>query len=544
MAGRSNPTDGSQLVAGDRDAINCDFCHRAVDPVYKPGVSPTADQAVLSALMMPAHSQSNGQYVIDPDTRRRGPYSDPVTPHAWLQSPFHRSSDWCGTCHDVSNPVFNRVSGADYAAGPLDARADSVVSTKLFPLERTYSEWKASAYPAGVYQPEFAGVKPDGIVSNCLDCHMADVSGKGCDDPAAPTRSDLGFHDMSGGNAWMPRVLKTMWPGEVDVTALEASALRAESMLARAATLDVVMEPAGDSVQAVITVTNRTGHKLPTGYPEGRRMWLHVVARDGLGNQVYESGAYNAATGDLSHDADVRIYETKLGITKGLGDAIGLPHGASFHFALNESVYKDNRIPPQGFTNAAFDLFGGRPVGEGGVVPLYADGQHWDVATYGLPPSARTVVATLYYQTMSREYVEFLRDQNTTNAAGTNLYDLWTANGRAAPVLMVRDSTVGAPVAVGDAPVARLSLRALTNPSRGDVRLAVELPRAGVVRYEVIDARGRTRAAREVRFASAGVNHLTWDGRDDAGRATEPGTFWVVVHAGGEKAVRQVVRLH
>ena len=542
MAGRSNPTNGSQLVAGDRDAINCDFCHRAVDPVYKPGVSPTADQAVLSALMMPAHSQSNGQYVIDPDTRRRGPYGDPVTPHAWLQSPFHRSSDWCGTCHDVSNPVFNRVSGADYAAGPLDARADSVVSTKLFPLERTYSEWKASAFPAGLYQPEFAGVKPDGIVSNCLDCHLADVSGKGCNDPAAPTRSNLGFHDMTGGNAWMPRVLKTMWPGEVDVNALEASALRATSMLQRAATLDVVMEPAGDSLRAVVTVTNRSGHKLPSGYPEGRRMWLHVVARDGPGNQVYESGAYDPATGELSHDADVRIYETKLGITKGLGEAIGLPHGASFHFALNESVYKDNRIPPQGFTNSAFDLFGGRPV-ENGVTSRYADGQHWDVTTYPLPPSARTVVATLYYQTMSREYVEFLRDQNTTNTAGTNLYNLWTANGRCAPVLMVRDSTLGAPVAVDDRPIGRLAVRALTNPSRGDVRLAVELPRAGAVRYDVVDARGRTRARREAAFLAAGRGQITWDGRDDTGRATEPGTFWIVVRAGGETAIRQVVRL-
>ena len=28
--------------------------------------------------MLPAHSQSNGQYVLDPDGRRRGPYGDPV----------------------------------------------------------------------------------------------------------------------------------------------------------------------------------------------------------------------------------------------------------------------------------------------------------------------------------------------------------------------------------------------------------------------------------------------------------------------------------
>ena len=36
--------------------------------------------------------------------------------------------------------------------------------------------------------PEFAGNKPSGIVSTCQDCHMRDVLGKGCNDPAAPTR--------------------------------------------------------------------------------------------------------------------------------------------------------------------------------------------------------------------------------------------------------------------------------------------------------------------------------------------------------------------
>ena len=46
MLGRSNPTDGSQLQALDRDGVACDFCHRDLDPVYKAGVSPVEDQAV------------------------------------------------------------------------------------------------------------------------------------------------------------------------------------------------------------------------------------------------------------------------------------------------------------------------------------------------------------------------------------------------------------------------------------------------------------------------------------------------------------------
>ena len=41
---------------------------------------------------------------------------------------------------------------------------------------------------------------------------------------------------------------------------------------------------------------NLAGHKLITGYPEGRRMWLHVVARDGDDATVFESGAYDVDT--------------------------------------------------------------------------------------------------------------------------------------------------------------------------------------------------------------------------------------------------------
>ena len=71
-------------------------------------------------------------------------------------------------------------------------------------------------------------------------------------------------------------------------------------------------------------------------------------------------------------------------------------------------------------------MFGGAPVDPDhpGPGPRYADGQNWDAAVYGLPASTRSVSATLYYQTISKEYVEFLRDENTTNAAGQQLFDV------------------------------------------------------------------------------------------------------------------------
>jgi hypothetical protein len=182
------------------------------------GISPVEDAAVLAAL--PAGDRPTGvhggQYVDDPNVRKRGPYADANPPHAKLASSFHRSSDLCATCHDLSNPVYVRAGDDDYVPGAFNNAPGMVASDTHMPIERTFSEWAASSFPSGVYAPEFAGAKPDGVVSTCQDCHMADVVGKGCSSGSTPVRSDLGFHDFTGGNAWMPGVIAALYPAETD----------------------------------------------------------------------------------------------------------------------------------------------------------------------------------------------------------------------------------------------------------------------------------------------------------------------------------------
>ena len=546
LGGRSQPTSGANISTLGRDGVTCDFCHRMVDPIYKPGVSPAEDQTVLAG-MLPAHvptSRSNGQYVVDANTRRRGPFTDPATPHAFVASPFHSSSDLCATCHEVSNPVFARAHGSKYVAGPFNTPADSISSATLMPLERTYSEWKNSAFPTGVFAPQFAGNIPDGTVRSCQDCHMRDVTGQGCDYGTPPVRSNLPMHDMMGGNAWAGGVIASMFPNEVDAAALAAGAARAVSMLQKAATVDVRVLPQGDSLRATVVVTNHTGHKLPTGYPEGRRMWIHLVAKDGAGNVVYQSGVYNASTGVLTRDAKARIYEAELGLSPAFATQLGLPAGPSFHFALNDTLYKDNRIPPAGFTNAAYDVFGGAPVDLEGPTPRYADNQNWDIATYTLPAAAASVVATLYYQTTSKEYVEFLKSENTTNAAGQTLQTAWTSNGRAAPVVMASDSTRTQVLSVTDSALPRtVALRALANPFRGPLNLMLSLPRSASVRFEIIDVAGRVVRRMTPQRVAAGEQRLSWDGRDADGHAAHPGAYWASVWVDDQRLVKNVVSL-
>src|SRR5689334_10118204 len=43
LEGHSTPADGSAITPADRAGVHCAFCHRLVDPVYKPNLSPVED---------------------------------------------------------------------------------------------------------------------------------------------------------------------------------------------------------------------------------------------------------------------------------------------------------------------------------------------------------------------------------------------------------------------------------------------------------------------------------------------------------------------
>jgi len=538
--GRSVDTSGGLLTAKDRHGVQCDFCHREVDHNYVPGVSPAADEAVLAAIDPLPLRYANGQFINDPAPLRRGPYADAQAPHAFVESPLHRSGNMCGVCHDVSNPVFVEIGPQDYAPTPFDAAHPDFNPRSMFPIERTYSEWERSEYAAtGVYAPQFAGVKPDGMVSTCQDCHMHDVIGRG--EVAGPRRDDLGLHDLMGGNHFVPDIIATFFPDEVSTVQLQAAKGRAIGMLQKAATLEATPEPFGLTVRVI----NETGHKLPSGYPEGRRIWLNVQAFDAGGTKVFESGAYDLATATLSHDAQAKIYEVHPGLSPALAGALGLPAGESFHFVLNDTIYADNRIPPRGFTNAAFGEAQSPPVAH-----TYADGQYWDETPYHLPTTATTAVVTLNYQSTSREYIEFLRDENRTNSAGQSLYDAWTAQGKAGPIAMATTQvnvqvTEQDMVDEGGAPLPpefRLEENR-PNPFEGGTVFAYALPARAHVAFTVHDASGRRVKTLVDRVEKAGRYHLAWDGCDDRGTRLPAGVYFARCRADENESQRRIVLL-
>jgi hypothetical protein len=334
----------------------------------------------------------------------------------------------------------------------------------------------------------------------------------------------------------------------VDAAQLAAGIDRARYMLQNAAAFDVSLEAVADSFEAVVTVTNRTGHKLPTGYPEGRRMWIHVEARDITGAVVYSSGRYDVQAADLIPDPDARIYEVRLGLSPQFAAQLGKETGPSYHLALADTIFKDTRIPPEGFTNAAYAMFGGKPIDSSVPEPRYPDGQNWDQARYALPPQTWAVFANLYYQTTSKEHVEFLRDANTTDDQGEEFYALWEQFGKSTPELMAADTVYLDPSSVGD-PIAEdpgdgVVLRPGQNPALGTASIVLDLAQPREVRAEVFDLSGRRRATVFSGTLAMGPHTVIWNGRDDEGRDAGSGIFFIRVTGKGITPLTQrIVRL-
>ena len=442
LQGRSVPTDGSAMLEADKSGVSCDLCHRLVDPIFNEQQNPAEDENILASLEIAPLDYANGMFVVDPGGTRRGPFSDADSGHPVLVSPFHREAALCGTCHDVNNPAFEKDDEGNYVPNEFDAPASSYSSNKILPVERTFSEWLNSAYnsPEGVYDPVLGGNKT--FVSTCQDCHMKDVTGYGCNFGNPPLRDDLPLHDMTGGSTWLAGLIGQIHPDIVDEEAMQDGIARARKMLRNAAKLEAEQQ----ENKLEVTVTNHTGHKLPTGYPEGRRIWINVKFYDESMNLLSESCEYDSITGELKHDEEAKIYEVKPGLDSVTAPLTGDNEGPSFHFVLNNKVFKDNRIPPIGFTNSAYEDFGGAP-----VEYSYEDGQYWDSSYYSIPKNSASAKITLYYQSTSKEFIEFLRDENKTDTLGQEIYDLWNENGKCPPEEMASiQVTITPPPTPGD----------------------------------------------------------------------------------------------
>jgi hypothetical protein len=270
---------------------------------------------------------ASGQFFISPDAAKRASFADAEARHQMFYSRFHKSKYMCATCHDVSNPILANL-GAD-PAQPLPTELDSAFS--YFHVERTFSEFMLSAYGqqgGAATNVEFQAQGAPDIThaAKCQDCHMRDVVGPGADLKNAIVRpsqsvehpnSGQPLHDLTGGNAWVSYVLASAVPGAanydafndqqlnqgpavltldltqgegIDPVALLAGVDRAKQQLLLAATIKNLTYDSGTG-DLSFRVQNNGAHKLISGFPEGRRMFVNIKAFSG-GSLIYEVNPY------------------------------------------------------------------------------------------------------------------------------------------------------------------------------------------------------------------------------------------------------------
>jgi len=408
---------------------------------------------------------ATGQYFVSTGSQKRASFADAAARHQMLYSRYHKSKYFCATCHDVSNPVLANL-GQD-GTQPLTTETDSAYS--YFHVERTWSEFMSSAYGqqgGAPTNPEFQAQGAPDIThaAKCQDCHMRDVVGVAANKNGVPIRPDEStehpnsgqpLHDLTGGNAWISHILASTDPNgpvydpvnaqlldqgpavltldfnagqtpKANGAALLAGADRAKQQLRLAATIQNLAYSGGN---VTFQLQNNSAHKLISGFPEGRRMFVNIQAKDAAGNIIYEVNPYDVTVGTLkglahSHSSpplgpnevyvDELVYEVHPSSSL-TGEA------ETFHFVLATGRYKDNRIPPKGFDLARATPRISEPVWHGTSDPGYFSSQEYaggyddiSLSAYpqvNFPSNAAAVDVTLYYQGTSREYIEFLRDE-------------------------------------------------------------------------------------------------------------------------------------
>jgi hypothetical protein len=364
---------GGLGIAGQSEAemegVQCDFCHRAIDNFKR--VSNYDGSTMIAG---------NGGFFVELENPFDG-LNDVPLPKGDEAETFQKSAFLCGTCHDVTNPFLTtQTEGVD---------------EMLHPLERTFTEW---------YWSGFRDKKP------CQECHK-------------PMR-------FVGAQSWLLYPgLDDLW-GDVDqqwidsgidlttskAVAMEDGMKENRRFMKTCAKLQFVHSqkkaPAGGDVTVTVRVTNRAGHKLPTGYGEGRQMWIHIEAVDKKGRLIFENGQLDES-GALVRDGQTKVYEQKIE-ADGYHEDVIAEGDEEFHFVLLNKIVKDNRIPPKGFNKDAYQADGAFIVPE----DTYADGQNWDETSYtftlpGEDSENVRVTAKLYYQTFNKEYIEFLESHDT-----------------------------------------------------------------------------------------------------------------------------------
>jgi hypothetical protein len=487
-----------------RDGVSCAACHHIVEDKTPPGQNP---------LKFFLENRITGQFSIGKRDEMFGPFEDnsvsprpteanTISPHPMKESlgvepkynAYIKDSRLCGNCHTINLPVMDQK--------PFGHSLEQV----------TYLEWLNSEF-----QTDF---KPGPNAKSCQDCHMsssyanaqnnvnipliqtafADVQ----DDtyPAADHLApmdqvrarfrDKGFvrHQFQGLNIFLLEmfnnqfmtpdtskppnfsndilgVRKSDYMSTLNNDLQNAISNFVQAAQHETATVEVTRpEVVAQKLISDVTVTNKTGHRFPSGVGF-RRAFIEFDVIDssaidpatGKPKIVWSSGATNSE--GFIVDKDGNILETEYIGTSRNKKGPGQPHfwgkdhpissskqvqiyeelikdsdgNLTTSFIRRDASVKENRLLPKGWSRegpAPSSLSGEFlhstfPEGDAAKDPTYLNGSGTSRVRYevplsqfprGIDPSKLTVKATLYYQSIPPYYL-MQRFEGAPNAPGT-----------------------------------------------------------------------------------------------------------------------------
>jgi hypothetical protein len=350
-----------------REGVSCTLCHQIRDDDLGTAGSFSGNFSISAATDLDAKTIYGPYQNPHPGGANTMLNNSGYTPTFGSQV---TDSGHCATCHTLFTPTIDVNTG--------------IPTGNDFLEQGPFLEWQNSVYATGANQEQ-----------QCQDCHMPDpvpgayssriaVRPNGTVNTLWPERMPFYTHSMVGGNTYMLELLRDNRVAlgietSTTVDGFDTKVAETQALLQSAAELAVSrFERSGDELLIDVLLKNKTGHKLPTAYPS-RRMWVHLTVRNSANQIVFESGA-PSPDGHISTDAgrltadclarekppgftnagcfephrdviddavQVAIYETVLGDT----------NAHITHVLLHSASYlKDNRLPPEGFTNLQADL--------------------------------------------------------------------------------------------------------------------------------------------------------------------------------------------
>ncbi|MEX1132791.1 MAG: T9SS type A sorting domain-containing protein [Flavobacteriales bacterium] len=403
-----------------------------------------------------------------------------------------------------------------------------------FVEQATYHEWKNSIYSS--------------TEVHCNSCHMPRIPGPiilAADYAWLSGQSPFGLHHLVGGNVHMLKLLKanrevlgiTATDAQFDSTIMRSRKLLQERTLDVSVTLN---DRTDDTAFYAVRLTNRAGHRFPSGYPS-RRAFITFAVVDAVGDTVFKSGVLRSDHEVEGHDVgyephydvisssdQVQIYELVMG---------DVNDNVTTVLERAKSPLKDNRMVPLGFStnHPSYDTtrIAGIPTSDLDFNrgALGEEGSGTDIVRYHIPLNGNSnglrAIAKVYYQPVPPGWNAEMFAFYTPDI--DSFRDMLAATD-GTPVLVAADSLSLGPAGVAERAADRIVI--YPNPTSDGWVTVGSTDRTPMEVLSVHDARGRLVPLRSERISNGWRVQLP----------QEAGLYFIQVRIAGQVGLKRVVR--